>query len=287
MTNILDRNDRSLCPVPQPNGAQLLVSKRSKNNWSQGGRPGCFRMIDKGLLNIDGRYQRGQVSENKVREIARNWDWVLFGVVLSVQRSDGTIWVFDGGHRTRASFYRDDITLLPCMVYSLEDLSSEAKAFLGKNLMITNVSSVDKYKAAVVANDDIANKASQMLEEHGLEVSGSAKSSSQIKCINTLLSMIETDEALARRCLAFCISRAEGATVSATVMRGLFALCKHFEDHFDVLTRFGDKLARHSQREMDVRMRQLRAECGKGGEKVEALALLSLINKGCKNKLAW
>jgi hypothetical protein len=287
MVNILDRSDRSLSPVPRANGRPAMIPKRSKNDWSLGGKPGRFCMIDKNELNIDGRYQRGQVSETKVREIARNWDWVLLGVILVVQRLDGTYWVFDGGHRTRGSFYRDDIQMLPCMVYSIDDLSDEAKAFLGKNLMVTNVSSVDKYKAAVVANDETANKASALLGEFGIEVSFNASKTKQIKCINTLLSMIDRDEALAKRCFVFCLGRSEGSPVSSTVMRGLFALCQRLSDRVDVLEKFGEKLARHNQREMEVRIRQMRAECGKGGEKVEALALLSLINKGCKNKLSW
>lgn len=287
MANVLDRSDRSLSPVPRTNGTSVMIPKRRKNNWSFGGKPGRFRKISKSELNIDGRYQRGKVSEAKVQEIARSWDWALLGVILVVQRTDGTYWVFDGGHRTRAAFYRDDVNLLPCMVYSIDELSDEAKAFLGKNLMVTNVSSIDKFKAAVVASDETASKAAKLLKEFGLTVSFSAKNGKQFKCINTLISMIERDELLAKKCLAFCIGRCENAPVSSAVMRGLFALCQHFSDRVDVLESFGDKLAQYSQREMEVRIRQMRAECGKGGEKVDALALLSLVNKGSKKKLAW
>lgn len=286
--NILDRTDRSLSPIPTLNGkVREAIPKRTKNDWSQGGKPGRFMLVHKDCLNIDGRYQRDQVSEKKVREIARKWDWVLLGVILVVKRDDETYWVFDGGHRTRAAFYRDDIGVLPCMVYSVADLSDEAKAFLGKNLMITNVDAVDKYKAAVVAEDETANRAASLLAEFGLEVHQNARNSSQIKCIGTLLTIIDRDEELTKRCLAFCIDRAEGAPVSSSVLRGLFALCQRFEKRVSILGKYGDRLARHSQREMDVRIRQMRAECGKGGEKIEALALMSLINKGCRNKLEW
>jgi hypothetical protein len=264
-----------------------MIPKRIKNNWSNGGKPGQFRLIDKHALSIDGRYQRDQVSENKVREIARSWDWVLLGALMVVKRNDGSLWVFDGGHRTRASFYRDDVTLLPCMVYEIDDLSNEAKAFLGKNLMITNVRPVDKYKAAVCAEDEIAKKAENLLSELGIKACQHGTTSKSIRCINTLMSMIECDEHLARRCFIFCLARTDGEIVSSQVLRGLFTLCQHFADQFDVLELYGEKLARHSQREMGVRIRQTRAETGKGGERIEALALLSLINKGCKKKLSW
>lgn len=287
MTNILDRSDRSLAPVPMRNGESMLIPKRNKNDWSNGGSPGRFCFINKKDLNIDGRYQRGQVSEVKVREIARNWDWILFGVILVVERSDGSFWVFDGGHRTRAAFYRDDIDLLPCMVYVVADLPDEAKAFLGKNTMVTNVNSVDKYKASVVANNEIALKASKMLAEIGVAVSYTAKQGKQIKCIKTLLAILERDELLAKRCLVFCFARSEGTPISSHVLRGLFALCHHFSGSVDILEKYGERLAKHNQREIDVRIRQMRAECGKGGEAVEALALMSLINKGLKHKLSW
>lgn len=284
MVNILDRSDRSRQPVF---GGAVSVPKRSKNDWSQGGQPGRFCMINKNELNIDGRYQRSQVSDNKVREIARKWDYVLLGVILVVKRQDGTLWVFDGGHRTRASFYRDDIETLPCMVYDMDSISSEAKAFLGKNLMITNVSSVDKYKAAVVADDPTARKAERLLLEHGIEVSACATKSTQLKCISTLQTLLDRDEELARRCFGFCLLLSNGAPVSSAVLRGLFTLCQRMSDRCDILIRYRERLTRHSQREIEVRIRQMRAECGNGGDKVEALALLSLINKGCKNKLAW
>lgn len=287
MMNILDKTDKSLAPTPRANGQPTMSIKRVKFDWSQGGKPGHFRMIHKAQLNIDGRYQRDQVSDNKVREIARNWDWVLLGVILVVQRDDGSLWVFDGGHRTRAAFYRDDIDSLPCMVYQLEEISNESRAFLGKNLMTTNVSSVDKYKASVCAEDETAIATQEILKEFGVEVSFNATSSRQLKCINTLQKMVDKNESLAKRCFVFMMARTEGSPVSSVCLRGLFALCIRFANEFDVLEKYGEKLARHSQKEMEVRIRQMRAECGKGGEKVEALALMSLINKGCRHKLTW
>lgn len=244
-------------------------------------------MLAKQQLNIDSRYQRDSVSETKVLKIAKRWDWMLIGVIIVVRRDDGTFWVVDGGHRTRASFYRDDVTEMPCMVYELATVSEEAKAFLGKNLMVTNVSSVDKHKAAVCAEDDTAMVAAKLLDSLGIEVAGTANSCNQLKCINTFTNMVRTDQELARRVLVFVLKQGEGKPASSIVLRGIFALCLRLRDRVDVLSQYGDKLARHSQKEMEVRIRQMRAECGKGGEKIEALAMLSLINKGSRKKLEW
>lgn len=288
MTNILDKSDKSVAPIPpRGNSSPAGCSKRLKFDWSQGSQPGTFMMLPKQQLNIDGRYQRDSVSETKVLQIARRWDWMLIGVVIVVRRSDGTFWVVDGGHRTRASFYRDDVTEMPCMVYELDAVSDEAKAFLGKNLMVTNVSSVDKHKAAVCAEDDTALIAAKILDSLGIEVANAATTFNQLKCINTFTNMVRVDQALARRVLVFVLQQTEGKAASSIVLRGIFALCIRLRDRVDVLSKYGDKLARHSQKEMEVRIRQMRAECGKGGEKVEALAMLSLINKGSRKKLEW
>lgn len=289
MSNILDKSNKDIGPEEQiPDAAKSMhINKRLRCDWSQRTSPGQFMMIDKHLLNIDSRYQRDKVSVAKVKAIARKWDWVLFGVVLVVRRDDSTYWVFDGGHRTRASFYRDEITQLPCMVYTLSDISSEAQAFLGKNLMATAVHSVDKYRASVCAEDDIALRTQAMLKSVGVVVTLSASHSGQLKCINTLQDMVSKNEALAKRCLDFVLQRAEGSPVSSVCLRGLFALSMHFAPAFDLLSQYGPALSRYSQKEMEIRVRQLRAECGKGGERVEALALLSLINKGRRNKLEW
>jgi hypothetical protein len=286
--NILDKTDKSVATIHVPNRDTVLLPKRNRHGWHQGSKEGTFAKISKRSLNIDGRYQRGESSHKKILEIAANWDWALLSTISVAQREDLTLWVFDGGHRARASFYRDDIDLLPCMVYQFADLSEEAKAFLGKNLMVSNVSSVAKYKASVVASDPVSEVVAGMLAEYGVSVAPTASSRAQVKCVGTLLAMCEKDESLARRCFEFCLLQVPGDDpVSSSVLRGLFFLCQHFAGRVDIIGKYGSKLAAHSQKEMDVRIRQTKAECGKGGEKIEALGLLSIINKGLRNKLAW
>jgi hypothetical protein len=287
--NILDRTDRSHIAMPHGNNAPTLHAKKDKYEWSSGGVPGRFELIPKNNLNVDKRYQRGQISAGKVLQIARTWDWALLAVISVVQRDDGTFWVFDGGHRVRASYYRNDVDLLPCMVHCFSDLSDEAKAFLGKNLLLTNVNAVDKYKAAVVAKDRLANKAEAMLQELGISVLTNATKPGQIKCVTLVMNMINRNPTLARECLIFCNTNSGDSPISSTVLRGLFTLCEHFAcKDIDVLQAYASKLHRHSQAEMEVRIRQMKAELGSGGEKTEACAIMSLINKGCRTKrLEW
>lgn len=283
MSNILDKKDKSLYTA----FGGVAVSKVERFNWRAVGKKGQFSQISKHLLNIDGRYQREQVRPLKVLEIAKNWDWAMLGSISVVQRDDGSYWVFDGGHRTRAAFYRDEIDELPCMVFKFSDLSEEAKVFLGKNLMTTTVNAIDKFKASVCAEDENALATKELIKSFGLKVSRKATKSTDVKCIKTVQEMVAENHDLARRCVGFVLQVADGEPLSASCLRGLFALCQHFSGRVDILAKYGEKLSRYSQKEMEVRMRQMKAECGKGGAKIEALAIMDLINKGKRNKLSW
>lgn len=287
--NILDKSDKSLAPVPSKNGDKPLMSlKRQKFGWSEGGDIGEFKMIDKHDLNIDERYQRDMVSESKVREIASSWDWLLFGALSVIQRQDGSYWVFDGGHRTRASFYRDDIAQLPCMVHKVYELRSEAKAFKLRNTMISNVAAFDRFRADLCAEDPVAIQLASMLDDFGLTpMPGGAFKPSQICCISTLLRIVSTDADTARRALEFALLIADEKPVASKPLAGLFILQRHFAGKLDILAKYEEKLSKHSLREIEIRINQFAAEAGKGGETVSAKAILSIINKKLKNKLEW
>ena len=152
--NILNKQCKALAPTF--GNAAASVSKREKFSWAEPCTPGTFLMIEKDALNIDGTYQREEVSKSKVLEIARDWDWKLLGTLSVIMRKDGTFWVVDGGHRCRASFFRDDIKELPCMVFEAEDEKTEAKAFVGTNTMKSSVSAYHKHRAAVKTGEPIA-----------------------------------------------------------------------------------------------------------------------------------
>lgn len=281
MGNILDKTDKSLAPTPS--GVSTL--KREKFRWYQGARIGTFTMILKQLLNIDGSYQRGEVSRAKVSEIARNWDWVLFGAITVVLREDGTYWVIDGGHRVRASFFRDDVSSLPCMVYEIGDLSDEAKAFIGRNLMVSSVSAIDRFKASAVAEEPAALKTAAILKAYGLSVKNTATERHELKCVGAICRAVEDDAATAEKVLAFCVAIADDKSLSGSVFRGMYWLVKRLD--IDILGVYGDRLTCHSQKEIEIAIRQSKAELGKGGEAVEAFAILKMVNKGLKKRIPF
>lgn len=282
--NILDKVDRSL--VFEHLGRPM--SKVERYDWTTGGSVGKFKLINKTDLNIDGRYQRDQVSENKVLEIARKWDWLLIGTLSVIEREDGTYWVFDGGHRTRAAFYRDDITQLPCMVHSLESVNDEAKAFVARNTMVSNVAAFDRFHASVCAKEPVAIQASKILKELGLTVvKGGVQTGNFISCVGALQKCIEEDADDARKVLEFCIELAGDQIVTGRVLLAMFLLYRHFKDQFDVIDRYGDKLRRHSQRDIEVKMNQFARETGKSGNVIYAKCLVEMINYKMRNRLEW
>lgn len=282
MSNILSHVDKSMSP--QTPGKE----KAERYKWNTIGKPGEFRMVDKRTLNIDGRYQRDEVSSRKVMAIARDWDWAIFGTLCVIKRNDETLWVFDGGHRTRASFYRSDIVLLPCMVHEIESVSDEAKLFVMRNTMVSNVSSFDRYRALTCAEEPVAVQVDDMLKENGLTVGKSAQSPSMFSAVGSLVTAVTEDHKTARKALAFCCGLQRESALSGFVFTGVYTLQKHFEQKgIDIIADHGDKIKSHSVKEIEIRIRQLRAETGKGGSAVFARAILELINKGKRNRLEW
>jgi len=281
MANILSHVDRSIGKIQK-------MPKREVYKWTSTSKPGVFMMIPKKQLNIDGRYQREEVSREKVMSIARDWDWLIFGTVCVIRRDDGSLWVFDGGHRTRASFYRDDITELPCMVHEISSLTDEAKAFVARNTMVSNVSALARFRASACAEEPVAVQAKEMLERHGLSVVKNSTQPETFSAIGSLVDCIKQNATIAEQALQFACRVNRDAGPSAMVLIGLFTLQSHFlQQGIDMMAEHGDKILTHSQKEIEIRIRQMRAETGKGGSAVYAKAILDLVNKGKRNRIQW
>jgi hypothetical protein len=289
-SNILDKTDKS---ISSAFGGK--IKKRHRYDWAGESKPGIFMEIDKYDLNLDGSYQRKQHSVEKVREIARRFDWKLFGALSVVMRKDGSFWVFDGGHRTRASFYRDDINELPCMVFESskkeeDERVEEAKKFLGANLLVNNVSAVEKHRAGITAKDDIDIVVNRILCEHGYRPSGSGYSAQyQFRGIGTLKQMVKEDANLAAEIFKVCADIAKGGgEIPVNCLRGLYVLVLHMKDKENILSdKYIGKLKDIGMAGIEDAIRNEKYLAGKGGATVEAKAIIGLLNKGERRKLKW
>lgn len=282
--NILSKVDRSLVATP----AGPVIRKVSRYDWTTGGSVGIFAWINKNSLNIDGRYQREQVSEAKIRDIASKWDWLLLGALSVIVREDESYWVFDGGHRVRAAFYRDDVECLPCMVHTINSVNEEAKAFVARNTMVSNVSAFDRFHASVCAKDPVAVDAHKLMQEFGIvAIKGGMSSGKFLSCVGALQKCVEVNLEDARKVFGFCIKLAGDSIVTGRVLTAMFTLHQHFKPDFDVIDKYGEKISRHSQREIEIKMGQFATECGKNGNVICAKAILDLINHRNRNRIAW
>lgn len=263
--------------------------KREKFAWASTSKPGVFRWVPKADLNIDGRYQREEVSSAKTMEIARSWDWTLFGTLLVGERGDGSLWVYDGGHRTRASFYRDDIPDLPCMVFRIEDAAGEAKAFYGAQKLKSNISVTDAHRAGVIAQEPDALRVQALLDRHGLVIRRDANRGGQFRAIGTLRGIAREDQELAERVLALCVDIAgDDSPISGSVLGGMFALVQHFAGTVDFFAgRELEALLATSIEELDSEIRRQKAILGMGGTVSEAKGILALVNKSRRKKIHW
>ncbi len=246
-------------------------------------------MIAKEDLNIDGEYQREEVSKAKVLEIARDWDWKLFGTLSVIMREDGTLWVYDGGHRCRASFRRDDIKELPCMVFVAKDEKTEAKAFIGANTMKSSVSAYHKHRAAVITGEPVAVAVQAILDKYGYFPTQTSNKKYGFSAINTLHSMVKEDRVLAEKVFAAARSIAQdGETISGEVMGGMFTCQKKLSGKADILTNGHlERLKRESLPGIEQAIRREKHIVGKGGATISAKAVLDVLNKGKKRRLTF
>jgi hypothetical protein len=285
--NILDKECRALAPSFGKH--EYAVPKREKFSWAQPSDPGIFVMIDKDRLNIDGTYQREQVSKSKVLDIARNWDWKLFGTLSVILRNDGSFWIYDGGHRCRAAFLRDDIMELPCMVFEAENPKEEAMAFVGANTMKSVVSAYHIHRASVKSEEPIALAAQSVVEKYGYSVVSHGKQKHGFQGIGTLLQMVRIDGDLADKVFGVCADIAQdGEAIPAEVLRAIFDCQKKLQGKEDILAgSHFERLKRETLPGIHLAIRREKHISGQGGELVRAKAILNLINKGKHRRIRF
>lgn len=208
--------------------SKVLISKSERYKWIIKDVPGELMFIHKDELTVDVDYQReGIVS--KILHMAKAWSWIACGVIIVALRDD-CFYVVDGQNRVLAAKRRSDITKLPCIVFESGGKKEEAKAFIDTNTCRKAVSARDKFRAAVVAEDETAIFIKNILETIGVTlVSHSTKSvqHSSINCIAALqkLALVNRDVLVVILSVAkeICLNR----IIPERLIYGLFYLAIH------------------------------------------------------------
>lgn len=267
------------------------ISKVERYKWKPLNSPGEFMWIPKDQLKIDLSYQRAMDSNKRVTDIARNFDWALFGTILVALDDDG-YYILDGGHRTRAANRRDDVTKLPCLVFVITDLSEESRIFYQFNNCRKFVNTMDNHIAALKGNGKFkesitAIEAEKLIKKYGYKFARTAREGEyQISAIKAIYKTIEKNPVLADINFSLWSKVAQGRDIHSSEILGLYHLIQYnqqvdfFGFPFDNLMKEGFENIR-----MSIKKRSFIE--GKGNYFVVAKALMEIINKGqVKNKIA-
>lgn len=259
-------------------GKDINLSKVDVYGWNKPSKKGEFAWIPKEQLKIDLSYQREIDSKLRVAEIARNFDWALFGVILVALNEDG-YYVLDGGHRLRGASRREDIKEVPCMVFVYEDIAEEARIFYEFNNQRKTVGTFDNHKAAIKAKMPIALKAEALVKKYGYSFAKTTSSEFLTSGIKAVYRMIESDELLADKTFSILAKIAGGSDIQSTEISGLFYLMQTNRnvDFFSFPLKNMIEAGIGKLRESIKRRHIIESN---GGVKTAAKALADIINKG-------
>lgn len=194
-------------------------SKAERYKWTMAdvSSPGETLMINKHKLNIDHRYQRRAV-DTKVLRMAREFSWVAFGA-LTVSRRGDQMYVVDGQHRLEAALRRDDVSDVPCVVYSLNDAHQEAQGFLDLNGNRKPVTSLEKFKGEIFAGNEIPVFVNKLIAESGRTV-GCASSSGCVACVGILQKLASEDRSKLAALWPVICKLCDGKPIQNEIVKG-------------------------------------------------------------------
>lgn len=256
------------------------MSKIDRYQWKAKDAPGELKILSKHLLRVCDQYQRPPL-QNKVVRIASAWSWIAFGALVVGERA-GEYFIIDGEHRHQAALKRSDVDLLPCVVFQTESVAQEAAGFLGANTERKPVSSHDKFRASVAADDEIAKKMESILRRHGISLSRHPSTARQMKSVSSLLKMTADDSNGLEIVLSVAAAISGEKPITEILLQGLFYIHKNANEGLTgrILKRV---YAVGAARLVDGAKRAA-AYYARGGAKVWADGMLTELNKNLQHK---
>lgn len=265
-------------------------SKVDVFGWKKNiGPKGEFMWLPKEELHLDLNYQREIDSSQRVKDIAREFEWALFGTLI-VSYNEGGYYVIDGGNRLRGAFRRDDVKEVPCIVFCFDDATEEARVFFYFNNKRKNVSVFDNHKAALAGEgkwkeSELAIKAEALIKKYGYVFHKTGKGDFQTAAIQSITKAIDKNHETAERTFAILAKIAGGGCIGQNEFNGMFYLMQvnsaiDFNDFpMRNLIEFGYQNLRDQIKRQEISE-------GTGGAKTAAKAIAQICNKGqIKHKL--
>jgi len=267
--------------------SHLGLSKRERYSWTITDQPGDFAKISKKELRVDQSYQRKH-SEAKINNLAKEWSWVACGAISVALRSDGEWFVMDGQHRVLAALKRDDIDVLPCMVFDINVIAEEARGFLATNTNRKAMNAADKFKALLMTEDHAARIVNELVSFAGRTVqSGGGSSPTAFSAVSAMLLCVKEDEQAMRRAWPAIMDVCEGKRIIQPFIAGMWYLERNLLDDESLWEpKWRKRLAKIGYEELLRSINSAAAFYGSGkGNKISAVGILQAINKGLRKPL--
>lgn len=241
--------------------------------------------IPKAMIFVDHSYQRDKISADTIRSIKSNWNWLSFGAMVIADR-EGVYYVVDGQHRLLAARSIQDISVLPCVVYKSSSIIDEAKSFLGANSLRNPVKAVDKYKAMIVAENELALTADRMLSNLGITITARPDSYGQTGIITGILRRTQTDPIVCEKALrlALKITEAENTPITTVAFEGLCSLAKSLDGEGLDCNRFQSRITEIGSKTLCRAAKNMALSLENGGPRSWGLGMLGAVNKGLKTR---
>ena len=269
--------------------SRVLDAARCKGEpRNASGAEGEFLKVSKLSLRIPkpdkgiGGYQR-DVYDKLVKDIVMEFLWPVFGVLIVARRPDGSLWVMDGQHRLLAALQIDNVDLLPCYVFDIDNTPEEARCFFRLNKYRFGMRADSGFVAQVQGNDPESLAIKEMVEGSGYRVARVGTSRYTVKCIATIQAAFSKSPAITKRVWAWCVALLDGEAFGAKFFKGLWKL-EHREFNSrrgTVLTKKNfDRLASEWEVGIPAMFAQRERQEGGGSAMVSADSLVRVLNRG-------
>ena len=259
-------------------------SKIERYGWTVQDGQGELRSVSKHDLTVDyASYQR-MANYSKTLLLARDWSWIACGALIVASR-DGKLHVVDGGHRLVAAMKRDDITVLPCVVFKTQEIGQEAKGFLQANTARKPITIVDTFRASLIVKDPAAVLVNDLLETTGMYLGGGGKEVNSVRCVGVLIKHARSDSALLQKMWPLFVQLHATIALKERIVDGLMYLEKNAAGGASLLdSKWKARLLSVGAEELIQAAGRAAAFYTKGGARVWATGMLEAINKGHRNR---
>lgn len=262
------------------------TDKIVRYGWTVADKPGLLKLISKHDLFIPEEYQR-DLNESKAKEYSSNWSWFGCGVLIVARRPNGLHYVVDGQHRKAAAMRRSDISELPCIVFETENLKEEAKAFITANTNRKAMTAIEKLKGLSESGDETSAFVVNQISKYGLRIAKTATKGNEIKCIQACQRIAGKNRQSFVETLSLCaeLSAQSNNPISERVLFGIDYINLHIDGGV-VEKRLRNRIISVGSVALLEGANKASAYFARGGERVWADGMLSVINKGLRNQFA-